>query len=134
MRASPLSASDSSYGPRLQAGAVVSGLVATFVVSLAAAGLLALVVYATPITEQSANAFLFLVGLGSLAVGAAYGAHLARGLGWAHGLAIGLAYAAISLALSPLLFPGALSLGGALQRLVLGVAAGTLGGVLGVNF
>lgn len=122
-----------ALGPRFQAGAVVAGVLATFLVSLAAAALLALMVYATSITEQSASALLLVIGLGSLAAGAGYGAHLARGLGWAHGLATGLVYITLSLALSPLLFPGGWSLGGALLRLLLGGAVGTLGGVFGVN-
>lgn len=134
MRAGPFPASRDSFGPRLQPGAVVSGVVATFVVSLAAAGLLALAVYATPITERSASTFLFLLGLVSLALGAGYGAHLAHGLGWAHGLLVGLVYVALSLALSPLLFPGSLGFGAIAQRLVIGLAAGTVGGVLGVNW
>jgi len=131
---SPLHASSDAFGPRLQLGAVVSGVLATFVFSLAAAGLLALAVYATPITERTASTFLFLLGLASLALGAGYGAHLAHGLGWAHGLLVGLLYVAVSLALSPLLFPGSLSFATIAQRLLVGVAAGTVGGVLGVNW
>lgn len=124
---------DAGLGPRLRAGAVLSGVLATFVISLAGAGLLALAVYATPISERSASAFLFALGMASLVLGAGYGAHLAHTLGWAHGLLVGLLYVAVSLLLSPLLFPGTLTFGGALQRLVLGAVAGTVGGVLGVN-
>lgn len=133
VRLSPAPAEHSWRGG-LQPGAVLGGILVTFGVSLAAAGLLAVLVYATPITEQSASGFLFAIGLGSLFAGAAYGAHRAGGMGWAHGITVGLAYAALSLLLTPLLFPGALSLGGALQRLLLGAATGALGGVLGVNF
>ncbi len=118
---------------RFQPSAVFAGVVATLLVSLAAAGLVAIVVYATPITERTASTFLFALGLASLGVGAGYAAHVARGMGWAHGLVVGLAYVALSLLLQPLLFPGAWTLGGTVQRLVLGMIAGTLGGVFGVN-
>lgn len=118
---------------RFQPSAVFAGVVATFVVSLAAAGCVAIIVYATPITERTASTFLFALGLGSLCIGAGYAAHVARGMGWAHGLVVGLVYVALSLLLQPLLFPGAWTIGGALQRLALGMIAGALGGVFGVN-
>lgn len=118
---------------RFQPNAVFAGVVATFVISLAAAGLVAVVLYATPITERTASTFLFALGVASLSLGAGYAAHVARGMGWAHGLIVGLVYVALSLLLQPLLFPGAWTLGGTMQRLMFGVLAGVLGGVLGVN-
>jgi len=123
----------SGTDPRFRWGALAAGLAVTFIVSLAAAGLVALAIYATPITEQSASAFLFALGVASLVLGAGYAGHLARTLGWVHGLAVGLGYVLVSLVLQPMLFSGGWSLGGTLQRLLLGVAAGTLGGVFGVN-
>ena len=118
---------------RFQLNAVFAGVVATFVISLAAAGLVAITVYATPITERTASTFLFALGLASLCIGAGYAAHVARGMGWAHGVVVGLAYVALSLILQPLLFPGAWTLWGTAQRLLLGMIAGAFGGVLGVN-
>lgn len=133
---SPLTARFSAAAggePGFRFGAVAAGLVATFVISLAAAGVVAIVVYATPITERSASAFLFALGLASLALGAGYAAHLARTMGWAHGLMVGAVYVLLSLVLQPLLFPGGWTLAGFAQRLLLGMGAGALGGVLGVN-
>lgn len=122
-----------SPGPAVQAGAVASGVVATFVASLVAAGVVALIVVSTPLTEQRAGATLFVTGLLSLAVGAGFGARRAGGRGWLHGLLIGLVYVACSLALEPLLFPGAVSFGGVMTRLALGLGTGAFGGLVGVN-
>ncbi len=99
---------------RFQPGAVFAGVIATFVISLAAAGLVALTVYATPITERAASGVLFVLGLCSLLLGSGYAAHRARGMGWAHGLSVGLLYVALSLLLQPLLFPGVWTFGGTL--------------------
>jgi putative membrane protein (TIGR04086 family) len=119
--------------PALQAGAVVSGVVATFLVSLLAAGAVALVVVLTPLTEQRAGGALFVTGLLSLCIGAGYGARRAHGRGWIHGLLVGALYVGCSLVLEPLLFPGVMTFPGALLRLVLGMGTGALGGVVGVN-
>lgn len=120
-------------GTGLQAGAVLKGVLATFVCSLALSAVLAVVVYTTSLREQDSSALLLVVGVGSLVLGAAYGAHLAHARGWAHGLATGLVYVLAALLLSPLLFPGGWSTSGAAWRLLLGMGAGALGGVLGVN-
>ncbi len=119
--------------PAVHAGAVASGVVATFVTSLLAAGVVAVIVVSTPLTEQRAGAALFVTGLLSLAIGAGFGARRAGGRGWIHGLLIGLVYVACSLALEPALFPGTISFGGVMTRLALGLATGALGGVVGVN-
>lgn len=114
-------------------GSVLAGLVASFALSLVIAGIVALIVYATAITEQSASGFLLALGLLSVALGAGYGAHRAHSLGWAHGLAVGVCYVLTSLALQPLLFSAGWSAGGTIMRLLWGAAAGTLGGIIGVN-
>lgn len=120
-------------GSGLRWGAVLAGLIAAFAVSMVLAGLVALVIYATTITEQSASAFLFALGLLSVALGAGYGAHRAHALGWAHGAAVGLGYVLVALCLQPLLFSGGWNLAGTAARLLWGGLAGALGGVLGVN-
>ncbi len=117
----------------LRWGAVAVGVVATFAVSLATAAILAAVVYWTSATEQAAGGVLFALGLASLAAGAGYAARRAGTLGWAHGVAVGVAYSVLSLGLQPLWFPGTLAWGAAGTRLLLGAAAGALGGVVGVN-
>ena len=117
----------------VQAGAVATGVAATFLTSLAVAGVVALIVVATPLTEQRAAAALFVTGLLSLAIGAGVGARRAGGRGWMHGLLIGLVYVACSVALEPVLFPGTLTFGGVLTRFALGIGTGALGGVVGVN-
>ena len=119
--------------PGFRWGAVAMGVVVTFIISLVAAGVLALTIYATSITEQQASAVLLLLGLASLLLGAGYAAHRARTMGWAHGVVVGLAYVLLSLVLQPVLFAGSWTVGGILQRLMLGIAAGALGGVSGVN-
>ncbi len=120
-------------GGGFQVSALAAGVVAAFAVSLAAAGIIALVVYTTTVSEQAASSLLFTTGLLSLALAAGYGARLAGTLGWVHGLAIGLVYVLVTLVLTPLLFPGALTFAGAVQRLALGAVIGALGGVAGVN-
>ena len=120
-------------GSGLQWGAVAAGVVATFSASVGAAAILAAVVYWTSATEQAAGAVLFALGLASLAAGAGYAARRAGTLGWAHGVAVGVAYSALSLGLQPLWFPGSLGWGGAVSRLLMGAVAGALGGVIGVN-
>lgn len=117
----------------LQWSAVAAGVVAAFVVSLVAAGVIVLVVYTTTVSEHTASTFLFAAGLLSLGAAAGYGARLAGTLGWVHGLAIGVGYVIVTMVLSPLLFPGGMTVGGSAVRLAVGAALGALGGVLGVN-
>ena len=119
--------------PGLQWGAVAAGVAATFAAGIVTAGVLAAVVYWTSVTEQAATGVLLVLGLASLAAGAGYAARRAGTLGWAHGLAVGVVYSGLSLALQPLWFPGSFAWGAAAGRLLLGAAAGALGGVIGVN-
>ncbi len=120
-------------GPALNLGAVVSGILATFLFSLLAAGLVALAVLLTPLTETQASVGLFALGLISLALGAGVGARRASGRGWVHGLLVGLGYVVCSLALEPAFFPGSLTLAGSMFRLALGAVTGLLGGVVALN-
>jgi putative membrane protein (TIGR04086 family) len=73
------------------------------------------------------------LGAASVVAAGAYAARRAGGLGWVHGLAVGLGYAAATSLLAPLVFPGGLTWLLLLERLAVGAAAGTLGGVVGVN-
>jgi putative membrane protein (TIGR04086 family) len=122
-----------SAGPALRAGCVLAGVAVTFLTSLAAAALAAVVVAATPLTEQAAAGTLLPLGLACLVAGGGYAAHRARTMGWAHGLAVGLVYVLLALVLQPLLFRSPWTVAEVLRRLALGLAAGTLGGVIGVN-
>jgi putative membrane protein (TIGR04086 family) len=97
------------------------------------AGLIALFVYFTAVREQQVAAGLFVAGVLAVVAGGAYAAHRARCTGWLHGGLVGGTYALITIALAPLLFPGSLGFGTVVERLVLGCAAGILGGVLGIN-
>ena len=120
-------------GSGLQARAVAIGVVCTFLISLVLSGVLALAVYAGGLGESQAGSLLFYAGLLSLAAGAAYGARRADSLGWAHGMLIGAAYVLVAAAFGTLLLPG--GMGGAfLPRLLLGLAVGAAGGVLGLTF
>lgn len=123
-----------ALGPRggLQLRAVVAGLICTFAVSLILAAVLALVVNLSALRESVASQILYYGGLASLVAGAGFGARRASGLGWLHGVAIGVAYVLASVLIGAFVFPGGPGpndLGG---RLLLGGAAGLLGGVLGV--
>lgn len=120
-------------GAGLQARAIVSGVVLTFLLSVVLAGILALVVYFSSIGEASASGLLFYAGLFSLAAGAGYGARRAESLGWLHGALIGLVYVALSAVLSTIVFPGGYVAHNLGRRLIMGCAVGILGGVLGVN-
>jgi putative membrane protein (TIGR04086 family) len=122
-------------GPRsgLQARAVASGVVVTFLLSLVLSGVVALVVYFASVSEASASGLLFYAGLFSLAAGAGLGARRAAALGWLHGAAVGLVYVLLSALVSLVIFPGGYTPHDVLRRLAMGCAVGLLGGIVGVN-
>lgn len=113
--------------------ALAPGLVASFGITLLAAAVLALMVALANLGERplllSIN-FLYLV---SIAVGGAFSARFATVRGWLHGAACGIAYVIAAFALGSLAFPRVVSAGLLPRQLLLGVAAGALGGMVGLN-
>lgn len=129
----PIQSVPSVSSNRVQGLAVLRGVVFTFLCSGVLAGLIALFVYFTSIREQQVAAGLFVAGVMAVVAGGAYAAHRARTTGWLHGGLVGGIYALITILLAPLLFPGSLGFGTVVERLLLGCAAGVLGGILGIN-
>lgn len=119
--------------PGLRLAAVAWGVVAGYVLTIAVAALLALLVYGAGLGEGIAETAVFYAGILCLAAGAAYGARRAGTEGWLHGAVIGIVYVVLALALSVLVLGGDVTAMGLLGRLLLGVVAGIVGGVAGIN-
>lgn len=123
----------SRYNPGFQLGAVAAGVVCAFVLTLLASALMALAVYSTGLADTTAETLIFYGGVLCLAAGAAYGSRRAETLGWLHGGAIGVVYAALAMAVGLLAFQSDVTALDLVRRLALGLIAGIVGGVLGVN-
>lgn len=113
--------------------ALAPGLVASFGLTFLAAAVLTLLVAFANVGERllllSIN-FLYLV---SIAVGGAFSARYATGRGWLHGAVCGIAYVIAAFAIGSLAFPKVVSVELLPRQLLLGIAAGTLGGMVGLN-
>ncbi|MBE3589402.1 MAG: TIGR04086 family membrane protein [Firmicutes bacterium] len=123
----------SRYHTGFQPGAVAAGVACSFVLTLLASALLALAVYSTGLSDATAETAIFYTSVLCLAAGAAYGARRAEALGWLHGAAIGLVYVSLAVAAGLLAFQTDVSAFDLLRHLMLGLVAGVVGGVLGVN-
>ncbi|MBX5476503.1 MAG: TIGR04086 family membrane protein [Clostridia bacterium] len=123
----------SRYDPGFQLGAVAAGVACAFVLTLLASALMALAVYSTGLADTTAETLIFYGGVLCLAAGAGYGSRRAGSLGWLHGAAVGVVYAALAMAVGLLAFQSDVTVLDLFRRLVLGLIAGIVGGVLGVN-
>lgn len=119
--------------PGFRAGAVIRGLAVACGLTFAIAAIFALLVLWGGLGEGVAELGAYYAGILCLAAGAAAGARAARSAGWLHGAAVGLAYVALASIVSVLALGTDLGLGPLVLHAGLGLAAGALAGILGVN-
>jgi len=119
--------------PRLSAASVIRGIVAGYVVSILAAGLLGLLMFQLTIPDPTVTYLMSIVAYLSMLAGGVYGARHAGNSGWAHGAFIGAGYVAVGLLLGNIISPAAHTVPSALARVGLGSLLGAIGGTIGVN-
>jgi putative membrane protein (TIGR04086 family) len=119
--------------PSLDLGSILRGLVFTFVIVIVSALILSLVVHTTSITERSLPLVFKLITTFAIAVGGAVAARRTQAKGWLHGGLVGVVFIVLCFFFSFAFQSeslGAVSLG---KELGLGLLAGLIGGVIGVN-
>lgn len=119
--------------PPVDLGAVAVGVGVTFLLTVTVSALLAVAIYLTDITEAHVTGALYYIGLVAVALGGAAASRKAQARGWLHGALAGTTYVVLSLAVGALLFPQAAVLAGAVTKVLVGAAAGVVGGIVGVN-
>lgn len=119
--------------PTVDLLAVGAGVIATFLLTVLAAAVLAIGVYLTDLTEAHVSGILYYLGLVAVAVGGAVASRRAGSFGWLHGGLSGLAYVLLSIILGAILFPGSQVFMEAAGKLIMGTVSGIIGGVAGIN-
>lgn len=120
-------------GGSLMAKAVISGLLVTILLALLLSAVVAVLIFFTELTEGTAAAVLYYLGLVCVTIGGAFAARRSRKMGWVHGGLVGLGYAILCVGLSYMITPGAFLLWDILRRVGAVIAVGVLGGIMGVN-
>lgn len=113
--------------------AVLRGTLAAVVISVLGSAVLGLVYYFTGLKEGTLPLLATGVFLLGVFVGGGMAAQYAGVRGLYHGLAVALAFFVISWLITGLLLPSPIILSGLLQKLLLCLGAGAVGGVLGVS-
>jgi len=119
---------------KLSPDSVVTGVVFCFMVTLFSAGILAVILLRTPITEKALSPVVNVVGALSVFSGGFVAGRRSGTLGWMHGGIAGLFYSAACFLVGVFAFPELAPVALLVRRLVLGFSIGLLGGVAGVNF
>lgn len=115
-------------------GAVVKGIVFSFVAYVVLAVVLTVLVYFQVNLETKLVPLTYGAGLVALVLGAfASGRHADRA-GWLHGLFTGVLFVLISYYLGVVFWPAQVSMAFFVKRLALAVALGLGGGAFGANF
>lgn len=109
------------------------GTVVALVASLVLAAGLGAAVRWTSITDQHFDILLYYAGFLTLLAGAALAGRAADRRGWLHGGFVGLATMTVSLVLTALSMPVALTAADVSLQALLAFIVGCLGGVIGVN-
>lgn len=119
-------------GPRFRFFSVLQGVGLTFVLALASALVIGLVVAWTP-TWDASDTLLKTVNVLAVVAGGLYAGKKARRLGWLHGAVSGLVYIVlVTWMVGPDFSLAQLATAAWLQDAALALAAGAVGGVLGV--
>ncbi len=120
-------------GRGVSGAAIIFGFSVTVVLTLIAAGLTAIFVYFTALSEMSATSVIYYTAMLCAAAGAAAAGKRAGRLGWLHGGAVGLLYALGSSSASYAAMVGPLSAVDIGVRATAALAVGVLGGIIGMN-
>lgn len=113
--------------------AVFRGTILALVVSMLGAAFLGLFFYFLNTSETLMPSISVAILFISVFIGGMFSAYSAGNKGIYHGLAVGGLFFVFSWLLVVLLFPGSLAFGVMIQKLILTVIAGGLGGILGVG-
>jgi putative membrane protein (TIGR04086 family) len=119
---------------RLSPTAVGAGVSVGFIVTLISAGILALILALTPVTEKALAAVVSVMGALSVFAGGFAAARRSGGRGWLHGGVTGCAYAAACFLVGLIFFPGLMPPATLPRRLILGFGIGLIGGITALNF
>jgi len=113
--------------------AIGRGLLLALVLAIVLSLFATLLLHFTSLSERLLPWITAAILLVSVFCGGGLAAARAGGKGLLHGLGVGLAFFVLMLVLGTLLFPGPATLMGVLEKLLLTVSAGALGGILGVS-
>lgn len=113
--------------------AILRGTLAAVVISVLGSAVLGLVYYFTGLREGTLPLLAAGVFMLGVFVGGGIAAQYAGVRGLYHGLAVALAFFVVSWLITGLLLPSGIILVGLLQKLLLCLGAGAVGGVLGVS-
>ena len=119
-------------GPQFLLRAVFTGWLVALLVGAILAGLLAVILLTTTLSEVYLPHLINGLGFVSILAGSIVAARRARSLGWLHGCLTGLLFILAGYGISLLVFSPVPPL--ATPRLVFAALTGGIGGVLGVNW
>jgi putative membrane protein (TIGR04086 family) len=112
---------------------VVLGVVAAFLLAFVLSGVIGLVIYQGWLSEIHSPLVMNIVSFLCLFLGGVYAGTRAGTAGWAHGALTGAVYLVLVSILGLLLFDQLAPWLILLQRVVLGVLIGAVGGTVGIN-
>lgn len=119
--------------PGFNVGALITGTVFSVLGSFATAGVVAVLVYATSLTETYLSIALYSLGLLTLALGGAVAARKAECLGWLHGGLTSLISATLIMTGIAFGFASGVGADEVLRLALFAFLAGVIGGVIGIN-
>ena len=114
--------------------AIFSGILFTFLTSLVIAGVLAVSVYFSGLTDAGIRTWLYFAGMLSVLLGGGFAGKQAGKAGWLHGGVSGTSYVLLALLFSLASAPDSWELLASLQQLAVAFIIGSVGGALGVNY
>ena len=112
---------------------IIKGVVLAFLISIVLICILAAIVYFSDIQDRTVSTLTLAISAVSVAFGAYFLARNISGGGLINGLMLALVYFAVLLIVSLLVNGGVAFTQGNFLRLFAQLAAGALGGVLGIN-
>jgi putative membrane protein (TIGR04086 family) len=124
---------DSPANPALNWVAIGRGLLIALALAVVLSLFATLLLYFSSLSAKLLPSIAAAILLISVFFGGSLAAARAGGKGLFHGLGVGLGFFVLMWVLGALLFPGPLTLIGLLEKLLLAVSAGALGGILGVS-
>lgn len=122
-----------NQGPAINFSAIYKGTLVTLVISLILSILVGIIYYLSSLSESTlpwmASGILCL----SVFIGGGLAANWVGAKGLYHGLGVGVVYFILVWLVAGLFLPGSVSLVGFASKLAMSLAAGSIGGVLGVG-
>lgn len=119
--------------PKINLGAVLSGVIVSYILSIILFLILGILMALTRIPETSLPTVVVVLSVISIGFGGAFTAKKARTAGWVNGGLTGAVYVAVILVMGMLFVPHFALTGNVLLRIVVGFGVGMIGGIFGVN-